>query len=558
VLQSDSNPANNTGAPPNALGFAPSRMGRYEIRSAIGSGMMGVVYEAWDPLLSRRVALKILRLDFPLPENERELMERRFLREASLAAALSHPNIVVVHDFGRDPDTKTPFIALEYLEGRTLAEIASPVLLDWRETLRLTARLARALHHAHGHGVVHRDIKPSNVMVLPSGEPKILDFGIARASTAQLTAAGEAWGTPFYMSPEQATASAVDGRSDLFSLGSVLYELLTGRRAFAGDGIAQVMARVIREEPPLPTTLNPALPASLDTIVARALAKDPAQRYPDGEAFAEDVENLLAGQPLRARTGPHFAATVAPREALSQAMNCDPAARTLTTRVTGPRDTLARRVSGRLRVWGPGVVVGAALAMAAMLVPATSAPVAPPAPATGATAVPVFWEAPAPWTPRTEAPTAAVVPVETPTEAPPAVAARLEPAQVLEALSVGVPIVAPAEAPVVAEPQPETSHVELSVEHGFERGRLKVWVDDKLVLDKALAGIQTRTLLFLKRRKGAFAEVLEILPGERLLRFEVMADGVRRGAELRGVFKVDETRLLAVKLGDKVDLDWKS
>lgn len=552
MLPRDSNPASETTAPPSGHRFAPSQMGRYEIRSAIGSGMMGVVYEAWDPLLSRRVALKILRLDFPVPEDERELMERRFLREASLAAALSHPNIVVVHDFGRDPATKAPFIALEYLEGRTLAEISSPVLLDWRESLRLTARLAQALHHAHGHDVIHRDIKPSNVMVLPSGEPKILDFGIARASSAQLTAAGEAWGTPFYMSPEQATAAPVDGRSDLFSLGSVLYELLTGRRAFAGDGIAQVMARVIREEPPAPTSVIPSLPSSLDTLVARALAKDPAERYPDGDAFARDIENVLRNRPLGARADLRIAA---PRNTPSRAMvACDPAALTLTTRVPGPRTTLARRVSGRLRVWGPGVVVGAALAMAAMLVPATSAPVAPPVQASASATMggPVFWQAPAPWAPMAEAVTLPI--------AAPAIAIA-EPA--IDISPIEPPLAAPLrrevpDAAPVVEPLPDPAHVALSVEHGFETATLKVWVDDTLVLDKALASTQTKTLLFIKRRKGAFVEVLEVLPGERRLRIEVMAGGLRRSAELRGAFKSDETRLLEVKLGDKVELGWKS
>jgi serine/threonine-protein kinase len=488
-------------------------LGRYEIQSALGWGMMGVVYKAWDPLLGRPVALKILRLDFPMREDERQLMEQRFLREASLAAALSHPNIVVVHDVGRDPDTNTPFIALEYLEGRTLAEIASPMRLDWRDALRLTARLAQALHHAHGHGVIHRDIKPSNVMVLPTGEPKILDFGIARASAGQLTAAGEAWGTPSFMSPEQATASAVDGRSDLFSLGSVLYELLTGRRAFAADGVAQVMARVVREQPPLPTSADPTLPPGVDTIMARALAKDPGERYPDGQAFAEDVEDVIQGRPVRARTGLRAAAALAPRDPVSQAGDAwDAASCTLTTRIPGRRSALARHVSRRLREWGPGVVLGAALAVAVMLVPATPLPVAPPA---AATTGPAFWEAAAPWTP---------------------VAVAGSPA-----------------APVV-----EPAHVALSVEHAFKRGQLKVWVDDRLVLDKALASTQTRRLLFLKRRKGSFAEVLEVLPGERRLRLEVVADGARRSAELRGVFKSDETRLLEVKLGGKVELEWKS
>jgi hypothetical protein len=291
------------------------------------------------------------------------------------------------------------------------------------------------------------------------------------------------------------------------------------------------MARVVREEPPLPTSANPALPAGVDTIVARALAKDPAERYPDGLAFAEDIEDVIHGLPVRARTGLRVAAALAPRDAPSQARDaCDAASDRLTTRIPGRRSALSRRVSRRLRGWGPGVVLSAALAVAAMLVPATSAPVAPPAQG-AATAGPALWEASAPWTPM-----AAASSTTTP------IGALAEDAG--EALA--------------AELQPEPAHVALSVEHGFKRGQLKVWVDGRLVLDKALASTQTWSLLFLKRRKGAFAEVLQVLPGERLVRLEVVADGVRRSAELRGVFKSDETRLLEVKLGGKVELDWKS
>src|SRR5262249_28035688 len=156
----------------------------------IGRGMMGVVYKAEDPALGRSLALKVVHLA-ALP-HDRTVVERRFLREARLAARLSHPNVVIVYDVGWEPETHTPFIALEYLEGRTLAEIlASGASIGWRAALQLTARVADALHHAHGHGIVHRDIKPSNIMVLHSGVPKIMDFGIAKTGAAHLTITGE-------------------------------------------------------------------------------------------------------------------------------------------------------------------------------------------------------------------------------------------------------------------------------------------------------------------------------------------------------------------------------
>src|SRR3990172_1251282 len=157
-------------------GEIPDKLGRYELRSELGRGMKGVVYEALDPALGRTVALKTIRVTFALSEDEKEQFEKRFLSEARLAAGLSHPNVVVVHDVGWDEATGTPYMALEFLRGRPLSEVVPPPL-PWREALRISARLADALHHAHAQGIVHRDIKPANVMLLASGQPKIMDFG---------------------------------------------------------------------------------------------------------------------------------------------------------------------------------------------------------------------------------------------------------------------------------------------------------------------------------------------------------------------------------------------
>jgi serine/threonine protein kinase len=274
----------------------PRSLGRYEIDGEIGRGMMGVVYRAFDPALGRNIALKTVRLAFSIPEDQREVFERRFLGEARIAAALSHPGIVVVHDLGRDPETGTLFIALEFLEGRTLAEIAKEGgPMELTRTLRLVSRIAEALAHAHSQGVVHRDIKPANIMVLPSGEPKIMDFGIAKIPAAQLTAAGEFFGTPSYMSPEQARgASDLDGRSDLFSLGAILYLLLTGEQAFSATNVPAILLRVSAENPPPPSSLAPGIPAAVDRLVARMLAKEPGMRYPTGRAVVDAIEAILA------------------------------------------------------------------------------------------------------------------------------------------------------------------------------------------------------------------------------------------------------------------------
>jgi eukaryotic-like serine/threonine-protein kinase len=279
----------------------PQTLARYQIQSEIGRGMMGVVYRALDPALGRVVALKTVQTAFPLPQEQQKAFEERFLSEARVAAGLSHPAIVTVHDVGRDPDTGALFIAFEYLQGQTLSDLTTTGPLEWREAFRLGGRLAEALHHAHARGVVHRDIKPGNVMVLPTGDPKIMDFGIAKLSTAQLTAAGEFFGTPSYMSPEQALGESVDGRSDIFALGSVLYLMVTGAKAFDASSVPAVLNRVARHDPPPPSQLVPSLPADVDVVVMRALAKRPSERYPDGRTMAEDIEDALAGRPLRHR-----------------------------------------------------------------------------------------------------------------------------------------------------------------------------------------------------------------------------------------------------------------
>ena len=279
-------------------------LGRYEIQEEIGRGMMGVVYRAFDPVLGRPVALKTVGLAFALPEGERRLFEERFLAEARVAGGLGHPGIVVVHDAGRDAATGTLFIAFEHLLGRTLADMtAEGASLEWREALRIVGRVAEALQHAHARGVVHRDIKPANIMVLPGGEPKIMDFGIAKVPASQITITGEFFGTPSYMSPEQANGDMVDARSDLFSLGSILYLLLTGRRAFDAEAIPTILSRVAHFDPPPPSRLVPALSGDVDYLVRRALAKRRSDRYPDARTFAEDVADVREGLPPRHRQG---------------------------------------------------------------------------------------------------------------------------------------------------------------------------------------------------------------------------------------------------------------
>jgi serine/threonine protein kinase len=282
---------------------APTRIGRYEIRQELGRGTMGVVYEAEDPALGRRVAVKTIQVPLAASKPEREEYEKRFLAEARIAARLSHSGIVVVHDVGRDADQDILYIALEHLQGRTLAEVAAEGPLGWRETLRIVGRLADAVRYAHAKGVVHRDIKPANIMLVASGEPKIMDFGIAKLEAGQLTSPGQFFGTPLYMSPEQALGQPVDGRTDLFSLGSVAYFLLSGRPPFEAPNVPGILARVAYQHPKPLRDLVPGLPADVEYVVTRAMAKNPTDRFPDGKTMGEDVEDILAGRPPRHREG---------------------------------------------------------------------------------------------------------------------------------------------------------------------------------------------------------------------------------------------------------------
>ncbi len=340
---------------------AAPTLGRYQIEAELGRGTMGVVYCALDPDLGRRVALKTIHAALGQTEDERTAFEKRFLSEARAAAGLQHPGIVVVHDVGRDARTGVLYMALEHLAGRTLqALLAAGQPLPWPEAARVCARVAEALQHAHERGIIHRDVKPANIMVLPSGEPKVMDFGIARLERSDLTLPGEAFGTPLYMSPEQAQGAPLDARSDVFSLGAVLYEALTGRRAFDAPGLPAILTRVAQSEP-VPPSHVVTLPAALDDVVARALAKSTALRYPDARALAEDLDDVRAGQPPR-----HLVDWIRPAPRSTEgAPRPDAEPATVELRSAAEPTTLRARFGGRRAV--AGLLIAAAVGVAGFL-----------------------------------------------------------------------------------------------------------------------------------------------------------------------------------------------
>ncbi len=267
-------------------------LGRYEIISELGQGAMGTVYKARDPMLDRIVAIKTINLT--LPKEELAEYEARFYQEAKAAGGLSHRNIVTIHDIGRSD--RVAYMAMEFLEGQELRRlIQSRVPIQLGHALDIAAQVADGLQFAHDRQIIHRDIKPANIMVLNDGLVKITDFGIARMRNNEVkTMTGMILGSPKYMSPEQVSGKRADTRSDIFSLGVVIYEMLTGTSPFVADNIHGVMYQTMNFNPPAPKTLNPELPEILNFIIAKALAKNLDDRYENAKDLSHDLRQALS------------------------------------------------------------------------------------------------------------------------------------------------------------------------------------------------------------------------------------------------------------------------
>ena len=276
-------------------GATKPMLGRYEIDKELGKGAMGVVYLGKDPKISRVVAIKTMALSSEFEGEELQEAKERFFREAETAGRLQHPNIVTIYDAGEEHDLA--YIAMEFLKGKDLVPyIKQPNLLPPDRALSIVERVADALGYAHSMGVVHRDIKPANIMYEPEGDvPKVTDFGIARVTDSSRTKTGMVLGTPSYMSPEQLAGKKIDGRSDLFSLGVTLFQLLAGRLPFEGESMTTLMFCIANNPHPQIREYNPALPAWIDDIIDKALAKDVNQRYQTGQEFAAAIRKARVG-----------------------------------------------------------------------------------------------------------------------------------------------------------------------------------------------------------------------------------------------------------------------
>jgi serine/threonine-protein kinase len=542
---------------------------------------MGVVYEAEDAVLARTVAVKTIDLAFAPDEAANDEFERRFFTEARVAARLSHPGIVVCHDVGKDGPSGKLFIVFERLKGRTLADRAAEGPMEWRHALEVVVQVARAIHHAHEHGVVHRDLKPANIMLLDPGTSgaaaadavvKIMDFGVARLESLgeRLTRTGQSFGSPLYMSPEQALGNPSSARSDIFSLGSILCTLLLGHPWFDAPSLPKIVDRVVHDDPPHLAGLRPDLPATLDGVVAMALAKREGDRYASASDMADDLEDVLAGRPARhARTLPPVLgrASIDDHDPLASLLDEPPvraAASSPEAAATTPMSPFTpatasapvRTGSGRRWLFPASAMLGLAALAAVALVSGRRSPALDPSPTPS---VPVVADA-AP-TPVAESTPLAPAPTASPTTAPsaPTSTAPITPTPTAPTTPTARPRPEATPAVAVVPPSGESaatssseaagSRIRMTVEHPFENGRLIAWVDGVLVHEMRLQASGSKRIVAFKVREGRAETLLDVEPGPHEVRVEVTWDQGRRVSRKVVDVAPRSTGLLEVRVG---------
>jgi serine/threonine protein kinase len=522
------------------------QFGRYEILSELGRGAMGVVYKARDPQIDRLVALKTVSLWGQEPEEEKEF-RLRFMNEAQAAGRLHHSGIVAVFDVGENPDNHDPYIVLEYVQGESLNRILSrEKKLSLERSLKLAEEIADALDYAHAQGVIHRDIKPANILITQDGRAKIADFGIAKLNLAHFTIPGRVLGTPAYMAPEQLSGEGVDGRSDLFSLGVILYAMVTGHSPFQGTSATTVCFKVANREPIAASALDMTLPPQLDAVISRAMAKDANERYQRGSDFADDLRILQQSFKITSSTTSRRTSTgTATRSALTGNTSVmHPAAK------VAAAGEAVRYILSKARI--KDLILGAAtvallVILAAQLKLFNNRPESTsPGPVQVNRAATVNLDSVLPSQPVVQAepvPSApAPVPAvshknkkRTPAKTPPAPAKQ---------------IVVP------------YSTLELGVQHQFKDATLYVWVDDKLTLTLPLHGAAQKKLVVFNGVRGITSETMKIPAGKRVLRFRALSTDqtVDLSKTLSAEFVGGDTKSLSVsfeKRNSAMRLNWQ-
>ena len=413
---------------------------------------MGVVYRAFDPKIDRVVAIKTISLPGEDAEAEQQYRQR-FLQEARAAGRLSHPGIVTIHDAAEDPETHEPYIVMEYVAGEPLSRVMSGTnqKLPLHAALQLAQEIAEALDYAHSHDVVHRDIKPANILITADGHAKIADFGVARLNQELMTQPGQIVGSPAYMAPEQMSGGEADARSDLFSLGVILYSMITGFRPFQGNSARTVCFKVMNVEPVPVTSFEHDIPPQLNELIARAIAKDPRDRYQSGTDMARDIKALRGADSCLAADTAFFARVVqaSPRSAFSS---------------TAQRRTY-RQLNSPKAVW---IATVATVLIAAGV---------------------------AGWKVRNSPARLSIAELKPATPQLPADFEQLSKR----------PIIAkelPARKPTAAKsseqtfPDPTDAQLQVEIEHHFQAARADIWVDDNLVFEQNLRGASNRHPIF--------------------------------------------------------------
>ena len=511
------------------------RFGRYEILAELGRGAMGIVYKARDPKINRVVAVKTVSLAGQPPEEELEYRER-FFREAEAAGRLSHPGIVTIFDVGEEPETHAPYIVMEFVAGQSLDKLLlarTDHKLAPEAALQVTLELAEALDCAHGQGVVHRDLKPANILVTEDGHVKIADFGVAKLNLANHTSGGRVLGTPAYMSPEQLNGEAVDGRSDLFSLGVTLYTILTGYRPFQGNSALTVAFKVVNRDPVPATVFDTELPPGLDYIIGRAIAKDPSQRYQRGMEMVLDIQDLQQGREPWSKAKQPDSSGGALRSAsdtgrflslgpLATADNSRSNRRALRLQRGAAENLLATM---RKRSFASAVLVVGLLLFGLRLghlawhqeaLPPAATRTIPPPPAS-----------------------ADPVPVKTKSE--PVVPKAQKP------VPTGRSHPSPAIAPPSTSPI-SAAILEIEVDHKFAEADLSIWVDDRLTYTRLLEGTDKQRLVVFHRVQGHEFHAVQIPPGKHLLRVQVTpgAGVSEQSATIDGEFVSGTEKMLRI------------
>jgi Protein kinase domain len=491
------------------------KFGRYEIDSELGRGAMGIVYKAHDPQIDRWVALKTIPLHAQSEIGEE--FRKRFLVEAQAVGRLQHPGIVAVFDVGQDEQNHDPYIVLEYVAGEALNKALSrEKILPLAQALKLAEEIAEALDYAHLQGVVHRDIKPGNILLTLEGHAKIADFGIAKVDLSHTTLPGRVLGTPAYMAPEQLDGSKTDGRSDLFSLGVILYAMVTSRSPFRGDNSSAVCHKVVNLNPPAPSTLNPDLPRELDALVAQALAKKPANRYQTGVEFAKAIHEL------RMRFAPTVV-PVSPERIARLKENRPKLAMASRKKATGMARAAMVVRAAILNAPLKDIALGFATVIMLLIVGAqghllfhahneevaAAAPLPPrAAPGNPATAL------------ASSAASTANVKARTGAGASSSSGAKAGIKMASAKGSAGASsIPAPAEETQVIV---ASSTLDVAVQHQFKDATLYLWVDDQLMLKRPLHGNAQRKMVVFNGVRGVDSEIVQVLAGRHVLRLRTV------------------------------------